>query len=195
MKVTNNSKALQGVHTMGGLAWVPAGETRELAVSAADAAQIAKLDFMEMEGDPVSGHASVSVMPSIDIPDNEIDQLRLQIDALNSSVSDMASALSTKAETIDGLNAECARLNDLLAERDAEIATFKANSTDDAGKSDLIPAGPYEVKETSAGWFGIFGADGEQIGKNMRSKDADAFKALTPEEQAAEVAAEIAGDK
>ena len=50
------------------------------------------------------------------------------------------------------------------------------------------PVGPFEVKETSPGWFGIFGADGQQVGKNMRAADADAFKAMSPEEQTAYLA-------
>jgi TolA-binding protein len=182
MKVTNNSKAPQGVHTVGGLQWVPPGESRELAVSAADAAQIAKLGFLEIDGDPVDDKSlfafAAPLLPSIDIPDNEVDQLRQQVDALNTSVTDMAEALLAKGQEIE-------RLNDLLTEREAEIADLKAKAADDADQSGAVPAGPYEVKETSAGWFGIFGANGEQIGKNMRSGDAETFKSMSPEDQAA----------
>jgi hypothetical protein len=77
-----------------------------------------------------------------------------------------------------GASEEIADLKRQLAEKDAEILKLKGDQ----------PAGAYSIKETSPGWFGVFGDDGKQIGKNMRESDAKAFEAMSPEDQKAYLA-------
>lgn len=43
---------------------------------------------------------------------------------------------------------------------------------------------PYEVKEASPGWYQIYDAAGAEVGKKLRKDDADAFAALSAEDQA-----------
>lgn len=160
MQVTNNSKAPQGVHTLRGVVFIKPGETKELDLGESQAERAGRLKFLDLKG-KVSEAVAIPLPlgQTIDIPPNEIDQLRQQIEAKD---------------------AEIKRLSELLAERDAEIATLKEAAASSGLDS---PKGPFEVKETSPGWYGVFGADGKQIGKNMRADDAEAFKAMNQAEQ------------
>lgn len=54
------------------------------------------------------------------------------------------------------------------------------------------PVAPFATKAKTAGWFGIFDANGLQIGKNMREDDAKAFDAMSDEDKAEYVKAELA---
>ncbi|WJR66960.1 hypothetical protein QTA58_22675 [Neorhizobium sp. CSC1952] len=161
MKVTNNSKAPQGVHTLRGVAFIKPGESKDLELDEAQAGRAARLKFLEITGRP-SEAPTVSVnSPAIEIPPNEVDQLRQQLEAKS---------------------AEIERLTALVAERDAEIERLKEKAA--SGSNGDAPIGPFEVKETSPGWFAIFGADGKQIGNKMREDDAKAFQAMSPDDQA-----------
>lgn len=42
----------------------------------------------------------------------------------------------------------------------------------------------YEARDLGTGWWGIFGADGNQVGKSMRKDDAAAFNGLSDEDKA-----------
>lgn len=109
MKITNNSKALQGVQSVAGKVFIKPGQTRDVKMDEAGYKLASRLPFLSIEGQAEDA------------------------------------APKTQNETV---------------------------------------ASPYEVKETSAGWYGVF-KDGEQLGKSMRHDDAEAFKALSAEEQAA----------
>lgn len=50
----------------------------------------------------------------------------------------------------------------------------------DGGSS--IPA--YEARDKGEGWWGIFDADGNQVGKSLRKDDAAGFNELSAEEKA-----------
>jgi hypothetical protein len=50
MKVTNNSKALQGVHTTAGVVYVLPGETQDLDLTPEGHKGASRLDFMSVEG-------------------------------------------------------------------------------------------------------------------------------------------------
>jgi hypothetical protein len=54
------------------------------------------------------------------------------------------------------------------------------------------PVAPFATKAKTAGWHGIFDANGLQIGKNMREDDAKAFDAMSDEDKAEYVKAELA---
>lgn len=109
MKITNNSKALQGVQSVAGTVFIKPGQAKDV-----------KMDE--------AGYKLASRLPFLVIDD------RMEDDA------------------------------PILQSEPAALA--------------------YEVKETSPGWYGVF-KDGEQVGKSMRHDDAEAFKALSAEEQAA----------
>ncbi|PZR36485.1 hypothetical protein [Caulobacter segnis] len=81
------------------------------------------------------------------------------------------------------------------------IAGLEAEPTSIEGRYDVVgdegarvlvtnpaatPAGgaPYDVRETSPGWFQIYDASGAEVGKKLRKDDAEAFAALTDEEKA-----------
>lgn len=51
------------------------------------------------------------------------------------------------------------------------------------GKTEIVnlapaPKGPFVAKEKSPGWFSIFDADGNPVGKSFRETDAAAFNRL-----------------
>lgn len=52
------------------------------------------------------------------------------------------------------------------------------------GEETSAGGAPYEVRETSPGWYQIFDAAGAEVGKKLRKDDADAFAALSAEDQA-----------
>lgn len=54
------------------------------------------------------------------------------------------------------------------------------------------PVAPFATKEKKGGWYGIFDANGLQIGKNLREDDAKAFDAMSDEDKAEYVKAELA---
>lgn len=49
---------------------------------------------------------------------------------------------------------------------------------------------PYEVRETSPGWYQIYDAAGAEVGKKLRKDDAETFQGLTVEQQAEFLAGE-----
>ncbi|MGH0280753.1 hypothetical protein [Sinorhizobium meliloti] len=50
MKVTNNSKALQGVRSKGRAVYIPAGETRDVDLEGVDFEKAKRLRFLKIEG-------------------------------------------------------------------------------------------------------------------------------------------------
>lgn len=206
MKVTNTTEAPQGVHTLGGVAYVMPGESKELDLNVDQAKRASKLGFLLIEGTPSKAEAKSSVLQPVDVPENEIDQLRQLIenqktetDRLNAMVADRDAQIAdlTKAAGDDTLATEVTRLTGVVTDRETEITGLRAEiekltaslasagqqQSNDQSQQAVTPVGPFEVKDTAPGWLGIFGADGVQIGKNIRSTDADAFRAMTPEQQ------------
>jgi len=116
MKITNNSCAVQGVHTLGGIAFLKPGETREnLELSDGQARQAGRLKFLVLVGKPSNDTPKEVVAGQrLEIPPNEIDQLRWQIEAQN---------------------AEVVRLTNLMAERDAELSKFREAKSDEPVKT------------------------------------------------------------
>lgn len=55
MKVTNNSKALQGVHTTGGVIYILPGETKEVDLTAEGHKGASRLSFLGVEGKAPAG--------------------------------------------------------------------------------------------------------------------------------------------
>ncbi|MEQ1407768.1 hypothetical protein ABK249_22875 [Neorhizobium sp. Rsf11] len=153
MKVTNNSKAMQGVQTLHGVRYVKPGETKELAMTAAQVDRANRLGFLSLEGDPAEDQRPVV---SGAVPDGA-DGVYLP-----------ASEFNAMREAFEELRAENTELRKKLA---------------DGSKDEDGPKGPFEVKETSPGWYGAFDAKGEQVGNKMRADDAEAFKAMSQAEQ------------
>lgn len=153
MKVTNNSKAPQGLHTINGVRFVRPGETKELDLTEGQAKRISRLGFIDLEGDPVDDSAPSFASAEADgkdgvyIPSAEFNEMRTAFERLRAENADLRKQLEGKSSAADG------------------------------------PKGPFEVKETSAGWFAAFDASGQQVGSKMRQADADAFKAMSQEEQ------------
>ena len=55
MKVTNNSKALQGVHTMDGVVYILPGETKEVDLTSEGHKGASRLTFLSVEGKAPTG--------------------------------------------------------------------------------------------------------------------------------------------
>lgn len=89
--------------------------------------------------------------------------------------ADPGAAAAAAPVTGDGAKAqllakegEIADLKRQLAAKDKEIADLKKPAL----------KGPFVAKEKSPGWFSIFDADGNPVGKAFRETDATAFNAL-----------------
>jgi PHD/YefM family antitoxin component YafN of YafNO toxin-antitoxin module len=170
MKIKNISEGARGFNAVSGPIMLNPGEEIDAKVYEREKEHLEATQWFEVDGDYVANpdskatEAAQVTVTSVDgkdgvyIPASEFNAMREGFERQNAE--------------IDRLNQENAALRDQLADGDKASASV----------------GPFEVKETSAGWFGIFGADGNQVGKNMRAADADAFKAMTPEEQTAYVA-------
>jgi hypothetical protein len=91
MKVTNNSKALQGVNTLSGVVYLQPGESRELDFNDAELAGIKRLAFIGIEGldrgasypPKENGQAPLNgtEKPAADTP-SEREELKKQADEL-----------------------------------------------------------------------------------------------------------------
>lgn len=68
----------------------------------------------------------------------------------------------------------------------------QAETPKPAGTPTGDPVPPYTAKEKTAGWWGIFDANGVQVGGNIRKPDAEAFNAKTDDEKEEHVKAELA---
>jgi len=116
MKATNNSHALQGIHTLRGLVFLKPGEARDnLDLSEGQARRAGRLKFLDLKGEPskeVTEAPAVGVV--LDMPPNEVDQLRGEI---------------------EDKDAEINRLTALLASRDIEIAKGKEEKADEPAKT------------------------------------------------------------
>ena len=67
-------------------------------------------------------------------------------------------------------------------EKNAHIAELTKGNTKPA------PTGPFEAKDKGEGWWAIYGADDQQVGKSIRKADGEAFNALSDDDKAAYVA-------
>lgn len=105
MDVTNKSKALQGIHTLDGLVYVPPGETKSVRLNETLHGHAKALDFFKLKGEPEKDDLGKAEVPVAQIAD------------------------------ADALNAEIKGLKEKLAERDAEIEKLKSAKTEDPAKT------------------------------------------------------------
>jgi hypothetical protein len=180
MEVTNNSKAPQGIHTLNGVVFVQPGQTKTVRLNKTLESHAKGIDFFELDGEAEEDELG-SADPSgvVRVTAEQMDDLRkkfeeqvAEIGRLTSENTDLTTTVGERDATIETLNGEIVELKAQLQ------AAPKADE----------PATAFTVKETSSGWFGIFGTDGAQIGKNMRENDAKAFEAMSPEDQKAYLA-------
>lgn len=73
-------------------------------------------------------------------------------------------------QTVKDIELKAAEADDLSTE------WFTVGSKTETEKAP--PKAPFEAKEKSPGWFAIFDADGNAVGKSFREEDAKAFNAL-----------------
>jgi hypothetical protein len=180
MEVTNNSRAPQGIHTLDGVTYVKPGETKTVRINES-LARIAKaLDFFDLEGEPEDDDlGQPDARQSVYVPTDQMEELK--------------SKFEEQTAEIGRLTSENGDLTSRVSERDSRIVTLESQVSEltaqlQAAPKVTEPAGAFIVKETSPGWFGVFGEDEKQIGKNMRENDAKAFEAMSPEDQKAYLA-------
>jgi hypothetical protein len=88
MKVTNNSKSMQGIHTLHGVRYIQPGESKELVISVSQAKRTDRLDFIDLDGDPVEDPASTFGAVAADgkdgvyIPADQFNAMRSQFEAM-----------------------------------------------------------------------------------------------------------------
>lgn len=92
--------------------------------------------------------------------DVSLAALQAQLAERDTTITDLNKAVTDRDQTIDGLKAELAGLQ--------------------------APAGSaYTVKEQSAGWFAVVGADGKAVTKNLRHDDVKDFDGLSDSDKTA----------
>lgn len=69
-----------------------------------------------------------------------------------------------------------------------EGSQTEAGQTEGGQTGTTTPEGPFEAKDKGEGWWAIFGANDEQVGKSIRKTEGEAFNALSDEDKAAYVA-------
>lgn len=142
MRITNTSKAVQGVHSVTGLVHIEPGATREVDVALNYVDRVRKLPFLVVDGEapPVPAEDTVTVSRAA------MDQYKAQWEGLGSEIAD----LRTENERLQG---EVERLTALVpateeksladmtrAELDALAAERGVDISDAKNKGDVIAA-------------------------------------------------------
>jgi len=171
MQITNNSGARQGVHTTKGLVWLKPGETRDdLVLSHSDAERAGRLPFLTIVGEPVD---DVAPGPESVGESREMAEMRARFDA-------SYGALRTRAEDLDRrvalLSTEKDDLTRDLAAARAEIEELRRTKAETPTK--------LEAKHRGGGSYSVLDADGKEVLEKLSKADAEAFNAMTAEEQA-----------
>ncbi len=133
MKVTNNSKAVQGIHTLHGVAYIKPGQSRDLVLTLSDALRADRLPFIKLDGDPVEDpqpplSVSADGNEGVYIPAKEFNALRASFEKLgqeNKALRQQVAELQgngggQQSKTIDEVLA--------LAEDGTHFKTFEAEA-------------------------------------------------------------------
>ncbi|NTG48586.1 hypothetical protein G6M04_14430 [Agrobacterium rhizogenes] len=147
MKVTNNSKSVQGVHTLHGVRYIQPGDSRDLVLTLSQALRADRLPFIELDGDPVEDPApSLSVSADgkegVYIPASEFnglrdsfEQLRTENASLRQRIAELEGNGSEQTKTIDEVL--------VLADDGTHFKTFEAEAKKILG--DATPATKDEI--------------------------------------------------
>ncbi len=131
MKVTNNSKAVQGVHTLHGVRYVKPGETKDLVLSKTNAARAGRLSFIELNGDPVDDppatiNATSDGKEGVYIPASEFNGLRKSFDDLREENANLRKRLAELEGSVPSPKSITEVL--ALAEDGTHFKTFEAEA-------------------------------------------------------------------
>jgi soluble P-type ATPase len=130
MKVTNNSKALQGVHTANGVVYVKPGESKELELTA-DGRQLAsRHSFLKVSGDvpEASGDEKADLMA------------KLKALGINASANSKPETLRAKLEEAEAAKAAAEAEEAAKADLIAELKGLNAEVDEKASLEDLQAA-------------------------------------------------------
>lgn len=174
MKITNNSKALQGIHTAdGGVAYLAPGEARDLDVAEAELKSLKGVAFLGLEGVDrgPSFPPAQSTAPERDENGDteEMAEMRRRFDA----------AFAERGEEIDGFKAG-------IAERDNTIAALQERI--DVLQAPQKPTSVYAVVGKAGGW-NVVTKNGVPVTKSLRDEAVKDFDAKPEEDKAAFVEA------
>lgn len=147
MKVTNNSQAVQGVHTLHGVRYIQPGASRDLVLTLSQAARVERLPFIELDGDPVEDPApSLSVSADgkegVYIPASEFNGLRDSFEQLRAENA----SLREQIAKLEGNGGEQTKTIDevlVLADDGTHFKTFEAEAKKILG--DATPATKDEI--------------------------------------------------
>lgn len=166
MQITNSSGARQGVHTTNGLVWLKPGETRDdLVLSHTEAERAGRLPFLILSGEPV-GDAISSATAQEGGDSAEMAALRRQFDA------SWADLLAKKQD-----------LETQLGDRTRELAAARTE-IEDLRRAMVTTPIKLEAKHRGGGSYSVMDADGKEVLEKLSKADAEAFNAMSVEEQA-----------
>lgn len=157
MKVTNNSQALQGVQTSTGTVFIRPGDSKDVALTKAQAERAGRLRFLALKGSPIEDPAPSSERVGADAK----GRVYLKVEEFNA----MREQFEVRDADIDRLQKE----NDDLRKQ----ISAKAQTPEQRLKAEHHGGGKFNVTE------------GETVHLSGLSKaDADAFNAMSDEDKA-----------
>ncbi|WP_428029803.1 hypothetical protein [Ancylobacter sp.] len=162
--ITNNSRALQGVHTTDGMAFIEAGQTRELEVAEDYLPRLKKLPFFSLNGER-SADAAVNDGRDVNGDTPEMAELRGRFDEAWAALSAEHEAATAG---LAAANSEIVTLKDRVAELELENEDLTKRIP-----SAVVP----EAKHRGAGSYSIMEGDTE-IREKLPREQAEAFNAL-----------------
>ncbi|NTJ00346.1 hypothetical protein G6L07_08410 [Agrobacterium rhizogenes] len=147
MKVTNNSKSMQGIHTLHGVRYIQPGASRDLVLTLSNTLRAERLPFIDLDGDPVEDppaaiNATSDGKGGVYIPADEFnglrdsfDQLREENASLRKRIAELEGSGGQQAKTIDEIL--------VLADDGTHFKTFEAEAKKILG--DATPATKDEI--------------------------------------------------
>ena len=171
MQITNKSGARQGVRTAKGLVWINPGESAaDLELTRSQAEKAGRLSFLTIEGEPVD---DVAPGPESVGESREMAEMRARFDASYGALRARAEDLDRQVALLSTLKDDLTR--DLAAAR-AEIEELRRTKVETPTK--------LEAKHRGGGSYSVLDADGKEVLEKLSKADAEAFNAMTAEDQA-----------
>ncbi|KQT52213.1 MULTISPECIES: hypothetical protein [unclassified Aureimonas] len=171
MKITNNSKALQGIHTAdGGVAYLAPGETRELSVFKRDKKAIDDAPFLTAEGD---------YAPNPDEPPQPPETSKVEPEAILAAIASLREDVFSR---VDALNGVVENLGARL------IASQETSENGSAPNTGAPATSVYAVVGKAGGW-NVVTKDGVPVTKSLRDEAVKDFDAKSEDDKASFVEA------
>lgn len=169
-RIKNTSRASQGVHCVDGLKFIEPGQTRTLDVHPDYIERLKALPFMTLNGDEDEARELPETMT---LSRHEMEEMRRRFDGMTGEINRLKADLSSAQAAKDDLAKQLEAAN-------TEIEKLRTKAADAPVK--------LEAKHRGGGSYSVMDADGKEVLEKLSKADAEAFNAMSAEEQAEYVA-------